>query len=91
MASFWDEATESYKNYPVKRIKDSDIESGQVDCYKLPDDIIGSTILNIGTVCNHRLENPFLIDYLPKNCTKPRRIVICSTDLGMWLEGKAKL
>lgn len=54
-----------------------------------PLDLIGAEIINIGCVFN--LENGFVIDYLPKNSNQIERLVMCSTELGMWIEGKANL
>jgi hypothetical protein len=55
----------------------------------LPKDLIGAKIIYIG--CAYQLENGFVIDYIPVGAEKTQRLVICSTELGMWIEGKCTL
>jgi hypothetical protein len=61
----------------------------------LPGDLVGATIVQIGCAWkleNGRdLENGFVIDYIPVGEKKTQRLVICSTELGMWIEGQCTL
>ncbi len=95
MNTKYDVATNSFKPWSIKKIKNSDVLFGVQnwggETTDFPGDLIGAEIINIGVVLNHNLENGFLIDYLPSGCKKVRRIVFCSTELGIWIEGKCKL
>ncbi len=53
----------------------------------VPPDLIGATILAIGTLDGPRKDRPegggLVIDYRPKNATKRRRVTLAFTELGM--------
>lgn len=56
----------------------------------LPEDIIGAIIVRFGAAppeCD--LEGGGLIvDYIPKEATEPKRLVLAFNELGMWIEAE---
>ena len=56
---------------------------------KYPDDMIGATIISIGTIPDGNIDGGgLIIDYRPSGSNATKRVVFAFCETGMWVESR---